>query len=89
VSTSAAYGEVSPAIVRKWGWFVALGVVLIVLGIIAWLDAAAVTLVSTIVIGAILLVGGAFQIFHSLWPGNGAASSSACCRASSISPAAL
>jgi uncharacterized membrane protein HdeD (DUF308 family) len=65
MSTSAVYGEASPAIVRKWGWFVALGSVLIVLGVVAWLDVAAVTLASTIVIGAILLVGGAFQIFHS------------------------
>jgi uncharacterized membrane protein HdeD (DUF308 family) len=63
--TSAVYGEASPAIVRKWSWFVALGIVLIVLGIIAWLDVVAVTLASTIVIRAILLVGGAFQIVHS------------------------
>jgi uncharacterized membrane protein HdeD (DUF308 family) len=65
MATSAVYGEATPAIVGKWGWFVALGIVLIVLGIIAWLDVVAVTLASTIVIGAILLIGGAFQIFHS------------------------
>lgn len=65
MSTSAVYGEVSPVIARKWGWFVALGIVLIVLGIIAWLDVVAVTIASTLVIGAILLIGGAFQIFHA------------------------
>ena len=50
---------------RKWGLFVALGIGLIVLGVIAWLDVIAVTIAGTIFIGAMLLVGGAFQIVHA------------------------
>ena len=49
----------------KWGWFVALGLVLIVLGVIALGDVMAVTLVSVIFIGAMLLVGGIIQVIHA------------------------
>jgi uncharacterized membrane protein HdeD (DUF308 family) len=49
----------------RWGWFVALGVLLFVLGIMALGDVVVVTVVSTIFIGAVLVVGGAFQIIHA------------------------
>jgi uncharacterized membrane protein HdeD (DUF308 family) len=49
----------------KWGWFVALGIILILVGVFALGDVVAVTLVSVIFIGAMLLVGGAFQIVHA------------------------
>jgi uncharacterized membrane protein HdeD (DUF308 family) len=49
----------------KWGWFVALGVVLIIVGVLALGDVAAVTLASAIFIGAMLLVGGVVQIVQS------------------------
>lgn len=49
----------------RWGWFVALGAVLFLLGILALGDVVAVTFVSTIFIGAMLLVGGIFQIIHA------------------------
>jgi uncharacterized membrane protein HdeD (DUF308 family) len=49
----------------KWGWFVALGIALIVLAVIAWLDVIAVTIAGTIFIGAMLLVGGVFQVIHA------------------------
>jgi len=49
----------------KWGWFVALGVVLLLLGVLALGDVAAVTLISTMFIGAMLLVGGVFQALHA------------------------
>ncbi len=49
----------------KWGWFVALGIALIVLAVIAWLDVVAVTIAGTIFIGAMLLVGGVFQLVHA------------------------
>jgi uncharacterized membrane protein HdeD (DUF308 family) len=52
-------------VAHKWGLFVALGIGLIVLGVIAWLDVVAVTIAGTIFIGAMLLVGGAFQIIHA------------------------
>jgi uncharacterized membrane protein HdeD (DUF308 family) len=51
----------------RWGWFVALGIALIVLAVIAWLDVVAVTIAGTIFIGAMLLVGGVFQIVHAFF----------------------
>jgi uncharacterized membrane protein HdeD (DUF308 family) len=48
-----------------WGWFVALGIVQLVLGIIAWFDVIAFTIAGVIFIGALVLVAGIFQIVHS------------------------
>jgi uncharacterized membrane protein HdeD (DUF308 family) len=63
--TRATGADNLPGVARKWGWFIALGVVLIVLGIVAWIDVVAVTIASTIVIGASMVVGGVLQILHS------------------------
>ena len=52
-------------IAKKWGWFVALGIAMIALGVIAWLDVVAVTIAGTIFVGAMLFLGGAFQIIHA------------------------
>jgi len=49
----------------KWGWFVALGIIMILGGIFALGDVVAFTLVSVIFIGAMLLVGGICQIIHA------------------------
>lgn len=48
-----------------WGWFVALGIAQLVLGIIAWFDVIAFTIAGVIFIGAMLLVAGVFQIIHA------------------------
>src|SRR3954452_17099744 len=48
-----------------WGWFVALGALQLVLGIVAWFDVVAFTIAGVIFIGALLLVGGIFQIIHA------------------------
>ena len=48
-----------------WGWFVALGIAQLVLGIIAWFDAIAFTIAGVFFIGALLLVAGGFQIVHA------------------------
>ncbi|MGH7091611.1 MAG: DUF308 domain-containing protein, partial [Stellaceae bacterium] len=48
-----------------WGWFVVLGVLLILLGAFAWFDIIGLTLAGTIFIGAALLVGGILQIVHA------------------------
>jgi uncharacterized membrane protein HdeD (DUF308 family) len=50
---------------EKWGWFVGLGAAMLLLGILALGDVAAVTLISTIFIGAMLLVSGVFQAIHA------------------------
>ncbi len=49
----------------RWGWFVALGIAQLVLGIIAWFDVIAFTIAGTIFIGALVLVAGAFQVVHA------------------------
>lgn len=49
----------------KWGWFVALGVVLIVLGTVALGTSVVATLVSVLFIGWLLIVGGAMQAAHA------------------------
>ena len=50
----------------RWRWFVALGVLLVALGAVAWIDAMAVTIASAVVIGVTLVAGGVLQILHSL-----------------------
>jgi uncharacterized membrane protein HdeD (DUF308 family) len=52
-------------ITAKWGWFVALGVGLVLLGILALGDVVTFAVISVIFIGAMLLVGGIFQILHA------------------------
>ena len=52
-------------IAGKWGWFVALGVGLILAGLIAFANTVAFTLISVMFIGASLLVGGVFQVIHA------------------------
>lgn len=49
-----------------WGWFAALGIGLIILGVIVLLDIVVATLVSIVFIGAMLTVGGVFQAVHAL-----------------------
>ena len=48
-----------------WGWFVALGIVQLLLGAVAWFDVIAFTIAGVIFIGALVLVGGVFQILHA------------------------
>ncbi|HLU20661.1 MAG TPA: HdeD family acid-resistance protein [Pusillimonas sp.] len=49
----------------RWGWFVALGIVLLVLSIIAFVHVLAATLVSVIFIGVLMLIGGIGQLIHA------------------------
>ncbi len=48
------------------GWFMALGILFILLGVLAWLDVVAATLASTMVIGLMLIVAGVVQVAHAL-----------------------
>lgn len=52
-------------VTAKWGWFVALGVVLILAGVFALIETVAVTIASVIFFGAMMAVGGIFQIIHA------------------------
>jgi uncharacterized membrane protein HdeD (DUF308 family) len=48
-----------------WGWFIGLGVVQLILGVVAWFDVIAFTIAGVIFIGALLLVAGVFQVVHA------------------------
>lgn len=50
-----------------WGWYVALGIVLIGLGILALGATSITTFVSVLVFGWALIVGGVLQAGHAFW----------------------
>jgi uncharacterized membrane protein HdeD (DUF308 family) len=54
---------------RKWGWYLALGAFLVVLGLIASSMALATTVLSVIALGWIMLAAGAAMIVHSFLTG--------------------
>jgi uncharacterized membrane protein HdeD (DUF308 family) len=52
---------------RNWGWFVALGIAEIILGMIAIGSSVAATIVSVIFFGWLLIIGGVLSVAHSFW----------------------
>lgn len=50
---------------NNWGWFLALGIALIILGFLAVATASYVTLASMVFFGILLLIGGAAQIVYT------------------------
>ncbi|GAB0118180.1 HdeD family acid-resistance protein [Acidisoma sp. 7E03] len=50
---------------HRWGWFVTLGIVQILIGLFCWIDVVAASLAGVLLIGALLVVGGIFQIAHA------------------------
>jgi uncharacterized membrane protein HdeD (DUF308 family) len=50
---------------HRWGWFVALGIVQIIVGILCWVDVVAASLAGVVIIGVLLLIGGVAQIVHA------------------------
>lgn len=59
----------------KWAWFVALGVLLILLGAAAMINLAVTTMATVVYIGVLMLIGGAFQTAQAFriktWSGFG------------------
>jgi uncharacterized membrane protein HdeD (DUF308 family) len=51
-----------PALAGRWKWFVGFGVVLVILGLVALMNVVDATLVTTIFVGWLLLIGGIAQI---------------------------
>jgi uncharacterized membrane protein HdeD (DUF308 family) len=49
----------------KWGWFVGLGILLLLLGTLALANLFLATIASVFYIGALMLVAGAFHIIHA------------------------
>src|SRR5262245_1131777 len=52
---------------RGWYWFLLLGIALIVLGTIALSSAWAATMLTTNLIGWLLVLGGIVQVGHAFW----------------------
>jgi len=50
----------------KWGWFVGLGLLMIVLGCYGLSEVVGLTFISVLFIGVLLIIGGVGQILHSM-----------------------
>jgi uncharacterized membrane protein HdeD (DUF308 family) len=58
---SAVFGELQ----RNWGWLLAFGILMVILGVIGLGMAVLVTLASVMFYGILLLIGGGAQFIHS------------------------
>lgn len=54
---------------RRWGWIFGAGVVLAILGVLALMNAVSATLITTVIVGFLLIVAGVVDIFASLTGG--------------------
>ena len=52
---------------KNWGWFLALGIALLVLGAIALGASVAMTIVSMVLLGWLLIIGGVLEGVHAFW----------------------
>jgi uncharacterized membrane protein HdeD (DUF308 family) len=64
-ATSRAFQTGLHELRRHWGWYLALGIALIILGIIALGNSLLATLASMLVLGWLLIIGGAIQIVQA------------------------
>lgn len=53
------------AVRERWGWFLALGIILLIFGILAFANLFAATVASVFYIGMMMLIGGIIQIVHA------------------------
>lgn len=65
VSKAHSLGAALPEARSKWGWFVALGVGLLIFGGIAMANMFVATVASVFYVGAMMLVGGIIEIVHA------------------------
>jgi uncharacterized membrane protein HdeD (DUF308 family) len=63
--SSFDYGPASSDAHSRWGWFVGLGVILILLAVFAFANLLAATVASVLFIGAMMTVGAVFQVIHA------------------------
>ncbi|CAH1670300.1 HdeD family acid-resistance protein [Chelatococcus asaccharovorans] len=63
--TSSSLGTAVEEVRGKWGWFVALGVGLILLGVVALANLLLATVATIFYIGAMMLIGGIVEIVHA------------------------
>lgn len=62
---------------KMWGWYLALGILLILLGVYAIMNDVAASFVSVVVLGVLLMVGGIAQLIGASW--RGVPDTSSCC----------
>ena len=65
--TQLEISEISEAVREKRGWFIALGIILILVGTAAMILPHIATLSTTIFIGWFLIIGGIVQAIHAFW----------------------
>ena len=58
---------VSKAVLEKRGWFIALGIVMIVVGSAAIISPYVATISTKIFLGWFLIIGGITQAIHAFW----------------------
>jgi len=68
--TQAGAVEVSKAVLEKRGWFIALGIVMIVVGSAAIMFPYVATVSTKIFLGWFLIIGGITQAIHAFWVKN-------------------
>jgi uncharacterized membrane protein HdeD (DUF308 family) len=52
---------------KNWGWFLTLGIAMVILGMIALGATVATSIVSALLFGWLLIVGGILESLHSFW----------------------
>ncbi|TWF58853.1 HdeD family acid-resistance protein [Neorhizobium alkalisoli] len=65
ITANSSLGSALKTARANWGWYVALGIALIIVGLLASINLFATTIASVIYIAAMMLVGAAFQIAHA------------------------
>ena len=65
VDSTAIRDTVFGGLKRKWGWLLALGILLIVLGTLGLWMSFAMTLATVMMFGALLTFGGVFQLLNA------------------------
>jgi len=65
MSTNALFADFE-RLHRRWGWFLGLGILLIVLGIIALVYTAAATLATLLVLGWLMFFSGIVEAVHAI-----------------------
>ena len=66
-NTDIEVAEVSQAVLEKRGWFIALGIVMIVVGSVAIIFPYVATVSTKIFLGWFLIIGGIVQAVHAFW----------------------
>jgi uncharacterized membrane protein HdeD (DUF308 family) len=62
--------KATPEMIHNWGWFLAFGIVLLLLGIAAIVRSFAATVASMVFFGWLLVFGGTVEFVHAFMVGN-------------------